>query len=242
MTRLAPFELHLARPRSRRRRGCWSSSQTTGSRTPAALEVLLLMKLGLASFGQLADVKRIPELSGVAVDESGTLRIGATTPIADRPFAHGPPRLAGARRHREPGGQHPSPDGARSAATCASPTRTPTPRPGPGGRRPGRARHGGGASDDARGRVPGRPVADGARSGRAAAGRRGAAPARWLRHGHPGSRPTSDPPRPSLPRAGGRWVVVAEARVAVGSVGPRYARAPMAEAMLVGPPSRTRTP
>jgi carbon-monoxide dehydrogenase medium subunit len=41
-------------------------------------EVLLLMKLGLAGFADLVDVKRIPELAGVSVDDEGTLRVGAT--------------------------------------------------------------------------------------------------------------------------------------------------------------------
>lgn len=77
MTRLAPFALH--RPASvteatelLRDLGDDAAVHAGGT------EVLLLMKLGLASFGQLVDVKRIPELGGVSVDEAGTLRVGAT--------------------------------------------------------------------------------------------------------------------------------------------------------------------
>lgn len=77
MTRLAPFVLH--RPGSLAE----ATELLLESGDDAAVhaggtEVLLLMKLGLASFGQLVDVKRIPELTGVSVDEAGTLRVGAT--------------------------------------------------------------------------------------------------------------------------------------------------------------------
>jgi aerobic carbon-monoxide dehydrogenase medium subunit len=39
-------------------------------------ELLLLLKLGFASYGHLVDIKPIPELKGIAI-EDGTLRIGA---------------------------------------------------------------------------------------------------------------------------------------------------------------------
>ncbi len=42
-------------------------------------ELLQTMKLGLASFEHLVDVKRIPALAGIAVQPGGWLRIGATT-------------------------------------------------------------------------------------------------------------------------------------------------------------------
>ncbi|MFN8519633.1 MAG: FAD binding domain-containing protein [Chloroflexota bacterium] len=77
MTRLAPFELH--RP--------GSVAEATelllelgddAAFYAGGTEVLLLMKLGLGGFGQLVDVKRLGELAGVTVDEAGTLRLGAT--------------------------------------------------------------------------------------------------------------------------------------------------------------------
>src|SRR5262249_59176584 len=40
-------------------------------------ELLLLLKLGFASFGHLVDIKPIQELRGVSVDD-GTLTIGST--------------------------------------------------------------------------------------------------------------------------------------------------------------------
>ncbi len=40
-------------------------------------ELLLVMKMGLASFGHLVDVKRIPELAGIEPAPDGGLRIGA---------------------------------------------------------------------------------------------------------------------------------------------------------------------
>jgi carbon-monoxide dehydrogenase medium subunit len=89
MTRLAPFALH--RPGS----VAEATELLLELGDDAALyaggtEVLLLMKLGLASFGQLVDVKRIPDLAGVTVDDAGTLRMGATAThrqIARSPMA-----------------------------------------------------------------------------------------------------------------------------------------------------------
>jgi carbon-monoxide dehydrogenase medium subunit len=77
MTRLAPFALH--RPTS-----VPEATELLLELGDAAAvhaggtEVLLLMKLGLASFGHLVDVKRIADLGGVSVDAGGTLRLGAT--------------------------------------------------------------------------------------------------------------------------------------------------------------------
>lgn len=42
-------------------------------------ELLQVMKMGLAQIGTLIDVKRLPELHGIRVDESGALIIGAGT-------------------------------------------------------------------------------------------------------------------------------------------------------------------
>ena len=41
-------------------------------------ELLQVMKMGLAEFGTLIDLKGIRELAGIGLDEDGTLRIGAT--------------------------------------------------------------------------------------------------------------------------------------------------------------------
>ncbi len=77
MTRLAPFELH--RPDSLPEATDLLLELGDDALVHAGgTEVLLLLKLGLASVGHLVDVKRIPELGGVSVDEAGTLRIGAT--------------------------------------------------------------------------------------------------------------------------------------------------------------------
>ncbi len=77
MTRLAPFELH--RPGSIvEATGILLEQGDDVAVHAGGTEVLLLMKLGLASFGQLVDIKRIPELAGVSVGEAGTLRVGAT--------------------------------------------------------------------------------------------------------------------------------------------------------------------
>lgn len=42
-------------------------------------ELLQVMKMGFAQFGSLVDLKRIPELHGIAVDGDGSLVIGAAT-------------------------------------------------------------------------------------------------------------------------------------------------------------------
>lgn len=77
MTRLAPFVLH--RPASiAEASGLLLEGGEDAAVHAGGTEVLLLMKLGLASFGQLVDIKRIPELGGVSVDEAGRLRVGAT--------------------------------------------------------------------------------------------------------------------------------------------------------------------
>jgi carbon-monoxide dehydrogenase medium subunit len=77
VTRLAPFSLH--RPTTLPEatdllRALGEDAVVHAGGT----EVLLLLKLGLASFGHLVDVKRIPELGGISVDTTGTLRVGAT--------------------------------------------------------------------------------------------------------------------------------------------------------------------
>jgi carbon-monoxide dehydrogenase medium subunit len=77
MTRLAPFALH--RPETvTQARDLLLELGDDAAVHAGGTEVLLLMKLGLASFGHLVDVKRIAGLGGVSVDDTGTLRIGAT--------------------------------------------------------------------------------------------------------------------------------------------------------------------
>jgi carbon-monoxide dehydrogenase medium subunit len=77
MTRLAPFVLH--RPATlAEATGLLLEHGDDAAVHAGGTEVLLLMKLGLASFGHLVDIKRIPELGGVSVDDAGTLRVGAT--------------------------------------------------------------------------------------------------------------------------------------------------------------------
>ena len=77
MTRLAPFALH--RPVSVSEATHLLLELGDGAVVHAGgTEVLLLMKLGLADFSDLVDVKRIPELGGISVLDDGTLRVGAT--------------------------------------------------------------------------------------------------------------------------------------------------------------------
>jgi carbon-monoxide dehydrogenase medium subunit len=77
VTRLAPFALH--RPVTVPEATALLLELGDDAAVHAGgTEVLLLMKLGLARFSALVDIKRIPELSGVSVREDGTLRVGAT--------------------------------------------------------------------------------------------------------------------------------------------------------------------
>jgi carbon-monoxide dehydrogenase medium subunit len=77
VTRLAPFRLH--RPRSLPEASDLLLELGDGAAVHAGgTELLLLLKLGLASFDDLVDIKGIAELGGVSVDDGGTLRIGAT--------------------------------------------------------------------------------------------------------------------------------------------------------------------
>jgi carbon-monoxide dehydrogenase medium subunit len=77
VTRLAPFALH--RPETLPEATALLLELGDDAAVHAGgTEVLLLMKLGLAGFGHLVDVKRIAELAGVSVREDGTLRVGAT--------------------------------------------------------------------------------------------------------------------------------------------------------------------
>jgi carbon-monoxide dehydrogenase medium subunit len=77
MTRLAPFVLH--RPVSVPEASTLLLELGDEAAVHAGgTETLLLLKLGLASFGHLVDIKRIPDLDAVSVDDAGTLRIGAT--------------------------------------------------------------------------------------------------------------------------------------------------------------------
>lgn len=77
MTRLAPFRLH--RPTS----VAEASALLHGLGDDAAAyaggtELLLLLKLRLAQASDLVDLKRIPGLDAIGVDDQGTLSIGAT--------------------------------------------------------------------------------------------------------------------------------------------------------------------
>ena len=77
MTRLAPFSLH--RPSSLPEATDLLLELGEGASVHAGgTELLLLLKLGLASYAHLVDIKGIPDLAGVSVDDDGTLRIGAT--------------------------------------------------------------------------------------------------------------------------------------------------------------------
>lgn len=77
MTRLAPFRLH--RPGSVAEATGLLRELGDGSAVYAGgTELLLLLKLGLASVSDLVDLKRVPGLDAISVDADGTLSIGAT--------------------------------------------------------------------------------------------------------------------------------------------------------------------
>ncbi len=77
MTRLAPFRLH--QPASVPEATALLRDLGDDAAVYAGgTELLLLLKLGLASVADLVDLKRIPGLDTVSVDEDGVLRIGAT--------------------------------------------------------------------------------------------------------------------------------------------------------------------
>ena len=77
MTRLAPFSLH--RPSSLPEATDLLLELGEDAAVHAGgTELLLLLKLGLASYAHLVDIKRITDLGGVSVDEAGVLRLGAT--------------------------------------------------------------------------------------------------------------------------------------------------------------------
>jgi aerobic carbon-monoxide dehydrogenase medium subunit len=74
--RLPPFDLHRARSVDEaseilHRHGDDAAVHCGGT------ELVLLIKLGFASYGHLVDIKPIPELKGIVL-EDGTLRIGAS--------------------------------------------------------------------------------------------------------------------------------------------------------------------
>lgn len=77
MTRLAPFRLH--RPGSVAEATGLLHELGEGSAVYAGgTELLLLLKLGLAEVSDLVDLKRIEGLDAISVDADGTLAIGAT--------------------------------------------------------------------------------------------------------------------------------------------------------------------
>lgn len=77
MTRLAPFRLH--RPASvAEATGLLHELGDDASVYAGGTELLLLLKLQLAQVTDLVDLKRIPGLDAISVDDQGTLSIGAT--------------------------------------------------------------------------------------------------------------------------------------------------------------------
>lgn len=78
MTTLAPFELHRAETVAE----AASLISELGDEAvfySGGTELLLLMKLGFADYRHLIDVKRIPELSGIQVDDGALMIGGAVT-------------------------------------------------------------------------------------------------------------------------------------------------------------------
>ena len=128
MTTLAPFELHCAGSVAEAA-GLLGELGDDAVIYAGGTELLLLMKLGFASYGHLVDIKPIEELHGVTLVD-GWLRIGAAATHR---------RSSGRRWSWTAGRSSPgwraiwrtSGSGASApwAATCRSPTRTPTPPP-----------------------------------------------------------------------------------------------------------------
>ena len=91
MTTLAPFELHRAT-------SVEAATELLGQHGDDAVvyaggtELVLLMKLGFAAYGHLVDVKPIAELSGITVHD-GTLRIGGA--VTHRAIESSPDIAAG---------------------------------------------------------------------------------------------------------------------------------------------------
>jgi carbon-monoxide dehydrogenase medium subunit len=91
LTTLAPFELHRAT-------SVEAATELLEEHGDDAVvyaggtELVLLMKLGFAAYGHLVDVKPIAELSGIAVDD-GTLRIGGA--VTHRAIERSPDVAAG---------------------------------------------------------------------------------------------------------------------------------------------------
>jgi carbon-monoxide dehydrogenase medium subunit len=235
MTRLAPFALH--RPHSLgEARDLLLELRDDAAVHAGGTEVLLLMKLGLASFGQLVDIKRIPELAGVSVDEAGTLRVGAVAThrqIERSPLVRlGWPVLATiegsianvrVRSVGTLGGNLCFADPHSDPATWLLAADARVELAAGGSRRTlpiGDFLAGPWQTDLARGElltaveVPALPVGS------------GMAHLRFATH----ERPTATVS--CLVRVAGG--VVAEARIAVGSVGPRHVRSPIAEAGVTG--------
>jgi carbon-monoxide dehydrogenase medium subunit len=90
----------LARPRTLDE--AWEAFARTGGDgawIAGGTELLQVMKMGLGRFGTLIDLKSIDDLRGIAIDDAGWLRIGATTThreIERSPVVHDSlPALAG---------------------------------------------------------------------------------------------------------------------------------------------------
>jgi carbon-monoxide dehydrogenase medium subunit len=68
----------LARPRSLEDAlAAHAAADGEGAYVAGGTELLQVMKMGLAQFGTLIDLKRVPELRGIELEADGTLRIGA---------------------------------------------------------------------------------------------------------------------------------------------------------------------
>lgn len=70
---------HLDRPRNiEDALEAYAASDDDAAYLAGGTELLQVMKMGLAEFGTLIDLKAIKELGGIAVEGDGTLRIGST--------------------------------------------------------------------------------------------------------------------------------------------------------------------
>jgi carbon-monoxide dehydrogenase medium subunit len=102
MTRLAPFRLHRPASVAEATRMLGELGGDTAV-DAGGTELLLLLKLQLAEVSDLVDLKRIPGLDAITVDDAGTLSIGATAThrrIARSPIVRtGWPALAFVEAH-----------------------------------------------------------------------------------------------------------------------------------------------
>ena len=202
-------------------------------------ELLLLLKLGFASFGHLIDLKGVEELAGVRA-ENGRLVVGAA--VTHRELERSElvrERLPAPGRHGAAGGEPPRARGRHARrqslllGSALRPGHVPA-RSGRRGRVPARRR---GCPSDSDLGLRRRPVPDEPGRGRGAHLRADTRASAGCRRRPREVRVPRAPDGDGRLSRSGRGREVAEARVAVGSVGARPVRAPSGGAGAHGAPA-----